>query len=289
MQFEARPPHTSVMNNAPETFASDPAALLRWYAEAGVDEAIGETPIDRFQANADMAATVPVAPQVVQRPTPPRPTAPRRPQRDLGEAVQSATHLAQAAQTVEELKAAVEAYDGCGLKKFASSTVFADGNPNARIMFIGEAPGADEDRQGKPFVGVSGQLLDKMLASIGLDRTTNAYITNIVFWRPPGNRSPTDQEISSCLPFVQRHVELVDPAVLVFVGGLSAKALLAKPVGITKLRGHWYEYETPGMVRPVPCTALFHPAYLLRSPQQKRFAWRDLLAIKQKLNAAPPV
>ena len=167
--------------------------------------------------------------------------------------------------------------------------MFSDGNPTARIMFIGEAPGADEDRQGLPFVGVSGKLLDRMLESIGLSRTENAYITNIVFWRPPGNRSPTDQEIASCLPFTQRHVELVDPAVLVFVGGLAAKTLLAKTMGITKLRGRWYEYETPGLVRPVPCLAMFHPAYLLRSPQQKRLAWRDLLAIKQKLADSPDV
>ncbi len=279
------------MNNAPETLANDPVALLRWYTDAGVDEAIGEIPIDRFQADAGPGAVQP-APQAepaVQRPALSRPVISPRSQHDVGDAAQGAAHLAQAAKSVEELRAAVEAYDGCGLKKFASSTVFADGNPKARIMFIGEAPGADEDRQGKPFVGVSGQLLDRMLGSIGLDRATNAYITNLVFWRPPGNRSPTDQEIASCLPFVQRHVELVDPAVLVFVGGLSAKTLLAKTAGITKLRGHWYEYETPGMVRPVPCMALFHPAYLLRSPQQKRFAWRDLLAIKQKLNAALPV
>jgi DNA polymerase len=196
---------------------------------------------------------------------------------------------AQAATTVAELRAAVESYEGCGLKKFASRAVFADGNPQAPVMFVGEAPGADEDRQGLPFVGVSGKLLDRMLASIGLARETNAYITNIVFWRPPGNRAPTDEEIACCLPFVRRHIELVDPQVLVLVGGMSAKTLLGKPTGITRLRGHWYEYETPGLSRPVPTTALFHPAYLLRSPDQKRFAWRDLIAIKQKLASIPPV
>ena len=150
-------------------------------------------------------------------------------------------------------------------------------------MFVGEAPGADEDRQGLPFVGVSGKLLDRMLESIGLSRAENAYITNVVFWRPPGNRAPNDEEISACLPFVVRHIELVGPAVLVCVGGLSAKTLLAKPQGITRMRGQWFDYETPGLARPVPCMALFHPAYLLRSPQQKRLAWRDLLSIKQKL------
>ena len=273
------------MNRAPEPLAADPAALLRWYGDAGVDEAIGDEPLDRFniiEAAATVKSPVPSAATTFARSAVPVGVQP-----DVGGSVQSATHLAQAAHTVAELKAAVEAFEGCGLKKFASRTVFADGNPEARTMFIGEAPGAEEDRQGLPFVGVSGKLLDRMLASVGLDRAVNAYITNIVFWRPPGNRSPTDQEISSCLPFVQRHVELVDPVVLVFVGGLAAKILLSKPMGITKLRGRWYEYKTPGMVRPVPCLALFHPAYLLRSPQQKRFAWRDLLAIKQKLDAAP--
>jgi uracil-DNA glycosylase len=274
------------MSNAPE-LANDPVALLRWYEDAGVDEAIGDEPLNRFKVSTAKTSTESSI----------RPAAPVRAPHTVSSgalpggdgSTQSATHLAQSAQTVVELKAAVEAFEGCGLKKFASSTVFADGNPNARIMFIGEAPGADEDRQGRPFVGVSGKLLDKMLKSVGLDRATNAYITNIVFWRPPGNRSPTDQEISSCLPFVQRHVELIDPAVLVFVGGMAAKTMLAKPVGITKLRGRWYEYETPGMVRPVPCMALFHPAYLLRSPQQKRLAWRDLLAIKQKLETVPKI
>jgi uracil-DNA glycosylase len=269
-----------------QSLASDPAALLRWYVDAGVDEAIGEAPVNRFKSSPPAVAPAPIArPQVAPRAKAAPAAAAVLPLQ--GDA--SATHLARAAQTVEELKAAVEAFTGCGLKQFASRTVFADGNPQARIMFIGEAPGADEDRQGLPFVGTLGQLLDRMLASVGLDRATNAYITNIVFWRPPGNRAPTDEEIASCLPFVTRHIEMVDPAVLVFVGGLSARTLLAKALGISKLRGQWFEFATPGMSRPVPCTALFHPAYLLRSPQQKRFAWRDLLAIKQKLDGFVPV
>ena len=279
------------MNNAADSFASDPAALLRWYADAGVDEAVADQTINRFTAVARAPVAMPAPPQTAATPpTPPAPRMERAAPASYGETGgdASATHLAQAATTVAELRAAVEAYTGCGLKQFASRTVFADGNPKARVMFVGEAPGADEDRQGLPFVGVSGQLLDKMLASIGLDRATNAYITNVVFWRPPGNRAPTDEEIASCLPFVTRHIELVDPAVLVFVGGLAAKTLLAKPLGITKLRGHWYEYETPGLSRPVPCTPLFHPAYLLRSPQQKRMAWRDLLTIKHKLDESAP-
>lgn len=265
-----------------EGLTGDPAALLRWYTEAGVDETIGDQPINRYVAKAPASApaVAPVVPAVVPRAAP---VAPAPMPSDTG-----ATHLAQAAQTVAELKAAVEAFTGCGLKQFASRTVFADGNPAARVMFIGEAPGADEDRQGLPFVGVSGKLLDRMIESVGLSRERNAYITNVVFWRPPGNRAPSDEEIAACLPFVTRHIELVDPAVLVLVGGLAAKTLLAKPLGITKLRGHWHEYETPGLSRPVPTMALFHPAYLLRSPQQKRFAWRDLLAIRQKLNETAP-
>jgi DNA polymerase len=150
-------------------------------------------------------------------------------------------------------------------------------------MFIGEAPGADEDRQGLPFVGVSGQLLDRMLKAIGLDRKTNAYISNVLFWRPPGNRSPTPAEISACLPFVERHIELLDPAVLVLVGGIAAKTMLARQEGIMRLRGRWFTYQTPRMSRPIPVIATYHPAYLLRSPGQKREAWRDMLEIKAKI------
>ena len=269
-----------------DTLAQNPAALLRWYMDAGVDETIGDAPVDR------LAKRPPAAPVSAPNPVAARPAIPAASPTFAPagmEAVAGAVHLAQAAASVAELRAAVEGFDGCGLKKFASRTVFADGNPQAPVMFVGEAPGADEDRQGLPFVGVSGQLLDRMLASIGLTRATNAYITNIVFWRPPGNRAPTDEEIATCLPFVRRHIELVDPQVLVLVGGLSAKTLLGTATGITRLRGQWHQYETPGMSRPVPTMPLFHPAYLLRSPEQKRFAWRDLIAIRQKLAAQPSV
>ncbi len=273
--------------------SENPAALLRWYIDAGVDECIGDAPVDRLTKRAPAsqpAAAQPAAAASAPAPIVLRSAAPVPAGLPAdADAITSAVQAAQAATTVAELRAAVESYEGCGLKKFASRAVFADGNPQAPVMFVGEAPGADEDRQGLPFVGVSGKLLDRMLASIGLARETNAYITNIVFWRPPGNRAPTDEEIACCLPFVRRHIELVDPQVLVLVGGMSAKTLLGKPTGITRLRGHWYEYETPGLSRPVPTTALFHPAYLLRSPDQKRFAWRDLIAIKQKLASIPPV
>ena len=163
--------------------------------------------------------------------------------------------------------------------------VFTDGNPKARVIMVGEAPGAEEDRQGVPFVGPSGKLVDQMLASIGLDRE-QVLITNTVFWRPPGNRSPTTQEIAICLPFLERLIELVDPKILVPVGGPAATALLAQSKGITRLRGQWFSYASSRMASPVPATPLLHPAYLLRSPAQKREVWKDLLAIRQKLEEA---
>ena len=160
--------------------------------------------------------------------------------------------------------------------------VFADGNPEARVMMIGEAPGAEEDRQGRPFVGVSGRLLDRMLACIGLDRSS-VYITNMLFWRPPGNRTPTAAEIASCHPFTERHIELVAPDYLVLVGGMSAKNLLARSEGILRLRGQWRPYQHSGLPRPIPALPTLHPAYLLRQPQQKRLAWRDLLSLHRAL------
>ena len=192
--------------------------------------------------------------------------------------------LAAEATTLADLKRALERFEGCALRLTATNTVFGDGNPQAPVMFVGEAPGAEEDRQGLPFVGDSGKLLDRMLAAIGLDRDS-AYITNVLPWRPPGNRSPTAAEIASCLPFVERHIELVAPEILVMVGGIAAKALLGKTEGIMKLRGRWFNFETAGMVRPIPATATFHPAYLLRSPAQKRESWRDFLEIKERLSA----
>jgi DNA polymerase len=199
------------------------------------------------------------------------------------QALQSAWALAAAAMTVEELRRALEGFDGCGLKKTATNLVLGDGNPQARVILIGEAPGAEEDRQGLPFVGASGRLLDRMLGSIGLDRT-QVYISNTVFWRPPGNRNPTTMEMAICMPFVERLIELVDPEILVALGGAAAKVLLAQNVGIGKLRGRWFAYSTPRLPRPVEATAIFHPAYLLRSATHKGEAWRDLLEIKRKLN-----
>jgi uracil-DNA glycosylase len=199
-------------------------------------------------------------------------------------ALASARTLATGAGTLEALRAALGVFDGCPLKQTAMNLVFADGNPQAKLMVIGEGPGAEEDRQGLPFVGVSGQLLDRMLACIGLDRT-KAYITNVLFWRPPGNRTPTPSEIAACLPFVERHIELVDPDYLLLVGGISAKTLLGRSEGILKLRGRWAHYQHVGLARPIPALASLHPAYLLRQPAQKRLAWRDLLALQAAMRS----
>lgn len=260
-----------------------PQQLLRWYLDAGVDEAIGEEPLDRYllssqaQTQAKPAApagqsSMAAAPRFTGNSAPSQ-AAPAR---------ATASHLAAACTSLAELKAALEQFDGCLLKKTCQRTVFADGNPEARVMFIGEAPGADEDRIGLPFVGASGRLLDKMLTSIGLDRSS-AYISNVVPWRPPGNRKPEPTEIELCLPFIQRHIELVDPAVLVFLGGAPATALLGRQDAISRLRGKWWEYQSHGLARPVPCYATFHPAYLLRTPLHKREAWADFLAVSRRL------
>ncbi len=231
---------------------------------------------------------IPARAPATSAPALPRPsTAPRRALLAADAAIGAAKSAAAAAGTLDELRAAVEAFGGCALKETATNTVFADGAARARVMFIGEAPGAEEDRIGKPFVGASGQLLDRMLSWIGLTRQENAYITNILFWRPPGNRDPSSEEIALCLPFVHRHIELLNPAILVMLGGPSAKSLLGRTDGITRMRGRWFEFRTPSMVErktaPIAALPLFHPAYLLRQPAQKREAWRDLLAIKARL------
>ncbi|MGE0095681.1 MAG: uracil-DNA glycosylase [Alphaproteobacteria bacterium] len=284
------------------------AELLRhlaWQVQAGADEAIGEAPVDRYAARPPAArpapeparVETPVAMQVVaparamppvQAPAPPipapsmpRPAAP--PLAAQSTITADARERAEAAQSLDELRASVEAFDGCPLKQTATNTVFADGNPKAKVMFIGEAPGEEEDRRGLPFVGVSGQLLDRMVQHIGLDRSS-FYITNVLFWRPPGNRAPTQAEVAACLPFLRRHIELVSPRILVFVGGSAASALLGRTEGIGKLRGRWMIYESPGLAQAASALATYHPAYLLRSPAQKRDAWRDLLMLKAKMD-----
>ena len=259
---------------------SHPIEALRWQLEAGADEAIVDEPIDRYAAAVASPRSMPAASTVPRQPvhsSPPLP-APTA-------ALQSARSLAAAARSVGELAEALAAFDGCPLKRTATNLVFADGNPEARVMVIGEAPGTDEDRLGRPFVGVSGQLLDRMLAGIGLDRQS-AYITNVIFWRPPGNRSPTAAEIAACLPFVERHIELVSPDVLVLLGAVSAQTMLARNEGISRMRGRWSDFQSTGMARPVPAMPTYHPAYLLRQPAQKRAAWRDWLAVRVRLKIA---
>lgn len=187
------------------------------------------------------------------------------------------------AQTLAELKDAIENFEGCDLKKFAMNTVFARGAEDADIMCVGEAPGADEDRQGKPFVGRSGKLLDLMLEAI--DMSADAVrIGNIIPWRPPGNRAPNNIEIEQCLPFIRRHIELVAPRILILLGGVATHALLDSKEGITKLRGRWFDYQSQGLAQPILARPFFHPAYLLRAPNLKKKAWHDLCAIKDKIN-----
>ena len=264
-------------------------ALLRWYVKMGADEAIAFEAADRL---APPPASIPLpAPIGGQSPRPVPAAAPPALTEPLGEAAQSARRLASGADSVEALAALVAGFEGCPLKRTATNTVFIDGNPAAPVMIVGEAPGADEDRIGRPFVGRAGQLLDRMLAAIGLDRS-GVLITNVIYWRPPGNRTPTAAEIASCLPFVFRLIALVRPKVLVLSGGTAAGALLAQSQGITRLRGRWFELAVPGLDQPVPTLPMFHPSFLLRTPERKREAWRDLLSLRARLDellaVAPP-
>lgn len=194
-----------------------------------------------------------------------------------------AQSLANTSNNLSELRASVEKFTGCELKNYAKNTVFADGNPQSKIMLIGEAPGANEDLQGIPFCGASGKLLDKMLAAINLDRS-NIYITNTIFWRPPGNRQPTPQETETCRPFTEKHIALVSPKIIVLVGGVAASTMLNSNTGISKLRNKFYQYTNQYLTQPITATAIFHPAYLLRQPKQKGLAWEDLKAIRDFLN-----
>jgi DNA polymerase len=272
--------------------------LLSFYRDAGVDAPLGEEAIDRFADDAAPAAIAPRSPAPAPRnerdsgagvgsaaptptapmPTAPMPTAPPSP--DV--AVMAAREAAKSATSLEALRALLETFEGCMLRTTATQLVFADGNPNARVMFVGEAPGRDEDISGVPFVGRSGKLLDQMLAAIGLDRT-QTYIANIVPWRPPGNRTPTPQESAICLPFIHRQIELANPDILVCLGQPSTQTLLHTREGITRTRGRWFKFHTGS--REIRAMATYHPAFLLRSPLQKRLAWRDFLALKRALNA----
>lgn len=268
------------MDSATEREAA--LAALAWQAELGADEAIGEAPVNRFELpgrpeQGKPPAAVPAgAPGAASAPPPPL----ADPDADI-DPVAAARAAAARAKTLDELKQAIEAFPYCPLKEGAHHTVFADGLPGARVMILGEAPGREEDRVGRPFVGRAGHLLDQMFAAIGLSREAKEpdkalYISNIIPWRPPGNREPTAEEIAMMMPFVERHVELANPQILVLMGNTPAQAVLGKR-GITRLRGHW----TQALGRPV--LPMFHPAYLLRNPAAKREAWADLLSLKARL------
>jgi DNA polymerase len=288
------------------------AALLAWYREMGVDAALGDEPVDWLaRGDAPPGAGIafaapeaapasqappqltspPAAPTVLRKPVRPAPTTAAAPQTDPRRfatqppdaAETSARAAARQAADLNELRAALDRFDGCGLKTTAKSTCFYRGSPQARLMIIGEAPGRDEDIEGKPFVGRAGQLLDRMLMAIGLDES-HVHITNIVYWRPPGNRTPTPQEAQVCRPFLERQIELVSPAVLMLLGGPAMKHILDLPDGIMRVRGKWRDVSIGNHVAKAMPT--LHPAYLLRTPAAKRLAWRDLLLVRQALDAA---
>lgn len=265
--------------------ADEALRLLSLHLEWGADEAVMKAPRNRLAAATKEKAEA--APPARRSAPPPVPAAARPLAAGLGPLVQeqvaAARETAAQAQSLEELRAALERLEGVGIKKTATQTVFADGNPKSKLMLIGEAPGADEDRIGKPFVGASGRLLDRMMAAIGRDRST-FYITNVCFWRPPGNRKPTEAELAAQFPFVQRHIELIAPKLLVLIGASAAQGLLGTKEGITRLRGRWFTWQSEALPQPIPAMPIFHPAYLLRQPAQKRETWSDLLKIKQKLD-----
>jgi uracil-DNA glycosylase family 4 len=272
------------------------AAALAWLVSVGADEAIGDMPVDRFRLSEKAPAAPPPNLPEDPRPSPPQalpfdattpggndPTVRSVPAiQGTHEATTTARELAAAANTLEELKEAIAKFDGLSLKATATNLVFADGNSEADLMLIGEAPGGEEDRRGVPFVGAAGQLLDRMLAAIGHDRT-NSYITNIVNWRPPGNRKPSPAEMLLCQPFIERHIALMKPKLILLLGDTAAKTLTGRSEGITRLRGKWCEWTDAASGATIPMLPTFHPAFLLRSPSQKREAWADLLAAKAKL------
>jgi DNA polymerase len=261
--------------------------LLAFYLEAGVDCALSETPINRLADPDIRPAAVEATPARTEPArampamiSPARAEPPPAPE----QAIASAREAARTAPTLAVLRDLLEKFDGCALKSTATRLVFADGNPSARVMFVGEAPGREEDIEGLPFVGRSGKLLDRMIGAIGLDRSS-VYIANVIPWRPPGNRTPTPQETQICLPFIQRQIELVNPDVLVTLGNPSTQTLLSTSEGIMRTRGRWFDYDTG--TRVIRALGTFHPAYLLRSPSYKRLSWQDLRAIAKALEAAP--
>ncbi|WP_375551473.1 uracil-DNA glycosylase family protein [Rhodophyticola porphyridii] len=257
-------------------------ALLEWQVELGADEAIGDVPINRYELEDTAPKPAPNAdPGPVAVGAPPHAASPRaRPELGPADAVADAERMAAAAADLGALRDAMAEFSHCDLKKGARSLVFADGDPAARVMIIGEAPGRDEDVQGKPFVGRAGQLLDRMFAAIEMGRAREddgaLYIINILPWRPPQNRDPSPDEMAMMLPFVKRHVALADPDILILMGNVSCQGILGRK-GITRMRGQW----TEALGKPV--LPMFHPAYLLRNPIMKREAWADLLSLRARL------
>ena len=255
------------------------AGILRWYLDAGVDETVSNVPQNRLIKSTINGET---APQKSQTNSVPNMISKGPVVAD--NLLNDAFETAAATNSIEELNNVLLNYTGCPLRKTATNLVFGDGDPSAKIVLIGESPGAEEDRKGLPFVGPGGKLLDKMLASIGLDRT-KVFLANTVFWRPPGNRTPTNQEIKICKPFVERLIELIKPEILIILGGPAAKTMLAETAAVSRLRGEWYTYSTPKLSRPIQTTVVFHPNYLLNSPIHKRETWQDLLMINDKLKS----
>jgi uracil-DNA glycosylase family 4 len=276
------------MGNGLSLDASEARRLLKWLVDAGADEALADEPIDRYVAPktaiAIEARQGDHAPEYARGAAAPLPAPlPLRqaPAQPITAATASARELAAACQSLDDLRAAVRAFEGCALKTTAKSTVFSAGPADAPVMLIGEGPGREEDLEGAPFVGRSGQLLDRMLEAIGLSRQTNAYITNVIFWRPPGNRAPTAEEVAICAPFLLRHIMLKAPKVIVLLGATPLKHVLNTEEGITRARGRWGRYAAAD--REIPALPTFHPAYLLRTPSAKRQVWQDLLSLKLKL------
>jgi len=268
-----------------------PALLgtLGWLVAMGADEAVDPLPLDRTVQRKDSMQPVPEhgappsGPRLADTPGPAPAGKPAAVPLAPSQGAADAREAAAAADTLEALRAALASFEGCALKRTATNLVFARGNPQADVMFIGEAPGAEEDRAGLPFVGASGKLLDRMLSFIGLDEQS-VYITNILFWRPPGNRNPTDPEVAACLPFVRRHIALMRPRVLVTLGRPAMNAVLGLNERITRARGRWFDYVDESLDAPIPAMPTFHPAYLLRNPAQKREAWMDLLTLRERLD-----
>ena len=266
----------------PKPKSPSPLEILQWHLMQGIEETIDFKPVDKLS---EPVQKLTLPPSTSGQPAKRKISAPlpSQPSLAVSALVKGPTSLpvagAPLSESLEDLKSKLAAFEGCQLKHTATNLVFGEGDPHADIMLIGEAPGADEDRLGRPFVGVSGQLLERMFEAIGYKRS-QLYITNIVPWRPPGNRQPTTAEIAACMPFVEQHIALVAPKILVLVGGTAAKAILTLADGIMRMRGKWFTYQPPATTLSIPALPIFHPAYLLRSPAQKRNAWQDILTLQ---------